>query len=224
MEFELQVDDLRACIASLSLADLLEGVKSPGFPDRIGSYQYTHSGGLFFACDPRPEEVFIKDIAHGVASLHRFNGQTLKRMTVAEHLYIASFEGPQATALERLLHDASEAYIGDVIRPLKIIPIFGDIYLKIEHGIEQAIATRYSLQYPFPPDVKHADEVITHVEVMHNIGSNAVNHLADQALKASIERGEKNHIDLFLFAPPLAEEMLLDRFYELTRERGVEPH
>ena len=223
MEFELEVTALREIVAELSLADLLEGVKSPGFPERIGSYQYTHSGRLFFPCDPRPEEVFIKDIARGVSGLHRFNGQTTSRMTVAEHLYLASFEGPPATALERLMHDASEAYIGDVIRPLKVIPIFGDLYLKIERGIEQAIATRYSLHYPFPPDVRFADEVIAHVEVARNIGSKAINHMVDPALKALVDNSKKSHIGLFLFGPTLAEEMFLDRFYELATERGIEP-
>lgn len=215
-EAMLDLDDLKTLIDGMTLAELLADVKSPGYPDRVGSYQYTHRGSIFFPCDPRPEEVFIEDIAHGVASLHRFGGQTLRRMTVAEHLYICSFMGPRETALERLMHDGAEPYIGDVIRPLKVIPLFGAIYLKIESGIERAIAARYHLQYPYPPCVRIADEAVCHAEVAQNIGSTAINHLVDHTIA-------KSETPFFFWAPDLAEKMFLYRFLELAEERGIEP-
>jgi hypothetical protein len=214
MDIELSVKDLAAAIKAMPLEDLLEGIKSPGYPDRIGSYQYTHAGNLFFCCDPKPEEVFIKDIARGLSSNHRFNGQTKSRMTVAEHCYVASFVGGPEHCLERLLHDCAEGYIGDEIRPMKVVPIFGDIYIKIESGIERAVAERYNLTYPWPACVHVADEAVLKAEISQNIASKAVNHLSDASVKEA-------DVFLYYWEPAMAEKMFLARFYELAAERGL---
>ena len=214
VEFTLDFADLRDVVDQMSLSDLLNGIASPGHPHRIGSYQYTHSGGIFFPCDPRPEEVFIKDIARGLSTQHRFNGQTTKRMTVAEHSYHTSFHGPQEKALERLMHDSPEALIGDVIRPLKIIPLFSSIYLKVETGIMNAINARYHLDPN--ADIRTADEAVLKQEIPENIGSKAINHLGDAA-------GETTRFPFQYWSSELAELMFLIRFRELTKERGIEP-
>lgn len=213
----LQLSDLVGIVDGLSLEQLLEGMRSPGYPDRLGYYQFTHLGSIFFPCDPRPDEVFIKDIARGLSTQHRFNGQTLKRITVAEHSWHTSFHGPQKTALERLMHDSPEGLIGDIIRPLKAIPIFGAIYLKIEDRLMTTISDRYSLQYPFPPCVRLADEAAVNVEVRDNIGMPGLNFLSDNTVAESEAK-------LQYWSSELAEKMFLSRFYELAEERGIEPY
>ena len=164
--------------------------------------------------------MFIKDIARGLSAAHRFNGQTVSRMTAAEHSYIVSFIGNPKYALERLMHDATEGYIHDFIRPLKVIPIFGAIYLKIEAGIEKAIGQRYGLQTPFLDvgDVLLADEIVLKAELALNIGSKADPLWDDRSVVY-----EQGKVRLYCWSPALAEDMFLSRFYELARERGIEP-
>jgi hypothetical protein len=212
----MELGDLEQIIAGLSLADLCQEISAQTGHDRVGSYQYTHSGGIFFPCDPHSAEVFIKDIARGLSGCHRFNSQTTRLMTVAEHCYLASFIGPKETALERLMHDAAEAYISDVIRPLKVIPIFGAIYLKIERGIELAIAERYDLRFPYSDDVKLADETVLKAELGRNIGSSA-DPLWDD--KSVLDDGTR----LRFWSPGVAEDMFLNRFHELALARDILP-
>jgi 5'-deoxynucleotidase YfbR-like HD superfamily hydrolase len=220
VSFELQVPDLAAIINGLSLSDLLKGVHSPGYPDRLGHYQYTHTGRIFFPCDPRAEEVFIEDIAVPASRISRFNGQTEKIITDAEHQWHASFMVPREEALEALLHDGSESYIGDMIRPLKVLPIFGSIYLMIERGIEAQIAKRFKLTHPWSHNVKRADEILCHADIAQNIRSKEHGvHFDTTAFDADKEATPR--IEFQYWQPALAEKMYLDRFYELSSERGV---
>jgi uncharacterized protein len=223
MDLTLEVADVAAMIDEMSLEDILDGMSSPGYPGRLGSYQYTFSGGLFFPCDPRPEEVFIEDIATGLSRIARFNGQTREMMTDAEHSWLVSHQVPRGEALEGLMHDSPEGLIGDQIRPLKRVPIFGAIYLKIEDGIEQAIAARYGLKTPFlSPAIIKADEFVCGAEVAQNI-TNQVNpnHLIDDVAAAAA--GGTSGLKLHYWPPEYAKNMFLDRFYELAAERGVRP-
>src|SRR5689334_10911717 len=77
----------------------------------------TFSGEPFWPLDPQPEDIRIVDIAHALSLQCRFNGHTKFHYSVAQHSLIMSFNVPLQFALEALLHDAAEAYIGDLIRP-----------------------------------------------------------------------------------------------------------
>jgi 5'-deoxynucleotidase YfbR-like HD superfamily hydrolase len=134
--------------------------------DRSGDWFQTYSGGKFWPLDPKPEEVDIKDIAHALSLTCRFNGHCEKFYSVAEHsvhvhrVYLnrlydkAPDTGSQAMAvfdflkspeaqLCALLHDAAEAYMGDVIRPIKkSIPALREM----EDPIQAAILQAYGLQ------------------------------------------------------------------------------
>jgi hypothetical protein len=208
-----------AMISEMTIADLIGDVRSPGYPDRIGNYQYTHNGRIFFSCDPRADEVHIDDIAKQLSRLCRFGGATVRFLSVAEHCWHCSKIVPEEDALEALLHDAAEAYIADMIRPLKMLPGLGDIYLKIEAGVERAIAERFQLQYPWPKSVKRADEVMVGAEMALNIKSQLVNHLSND-VEAQLE-GLKGEQTLYYWSPELAEVFFLQRFYELAAKRGL---
>lgn len=179
---------------------------------RAGDWMFVHSGRKFWPLDPRPNEVFIADIAHGLGYLCRYNGQCRRFLSVAEHSYFCSFEGPEETALERLMHDAAEAYIGDMIRPLKYQPILGDIYQEIEDRLMQVIAHRFGLQYPFPPDVRAADEAVCTAEMSQNIAAADKGTLHDSRRIADIK--------LYNWRAEIAEGMFLSRFMELAGQRG----
>jgi 5'-deoxynucleotidase YfbR-like HD superfamily hydrolase len=86
---------------------------------RLGDWMQTFSGKRFYPLDPRPEDIRLMDIAHALSHVCRFNGHTRFFYSVAQHSVLVSLMGPEDAAAARLLHDASEAYICDLPRPLK---------------------------------------------------------------------------------------------------------
>jgi 5'-deoxynucleotidase YfbR-like HD superfamily hydrolase len=123
-------------------------------------------GRPFSLSDPRPEDVRIETIAHSLAQQCRWTGQTRAFYSIAQHCIDVSFIVEPEYALAGLLHDASEAYIGDVSSPLKwLLETRAPGVLKtIEGMIHLAIASRFDTPYPFPPEVKHADMVAAATE------------------------------------------------------------
>jgi hypothetical protein len=108
----------------------------------------------------RPTDIAIADIAHALSMLCRYGGHIRRHYSVAEHsLNVMSMVDP-LYAREALMHDATEAFVGDVVQPIKnILPE----YAAIEMRVQLAIAKRFELSlspYITPPQVKKADNVI----------------------------------------------------------------
>lgn len=98
------------------------------------------SGALFDILDPEGSDFTLQDIAHGLGRVCRFAGQTNRFYSVAEHCFHVARLVPVEHGRAGLLHDASEAFIGDVTRPLKaLLPN----YQVIEARVEAAIAARF---------------------------------------------------------------------------------
>lgn len=126
--------------------------------ERRGDWMMTYTGRKFYPLDPRPEDIDLRDIAWALAHQCRYNGHCAFFYSVAEHSVLMSktFEGAPL-ARQALLHDAAEAYIGDMIRPLKhSIPQFREI----ERQLEQAIFRRFGLPSGTDHLVKDADTAI----------------------------------------------------------------
>jgi hypothetical protein len=128
---------------------------------RAGEWMITFTGRRFWPLDPRAEDVSFRDIGHGLSLVCRYGGHVRRFYSVAEHCTLLAtwFESRQETVLARwaLLHDAAEAYIGDIIRPLKPwLPEFA----VVEHQIERAIFARAGLFGEIPPQVHAADKAI----------------------------------------------------------------
>jgi hypothetical protein len=122
-----------------------------------GNWMQTYSGGRFYPADPRAEDINPLDIAHALSMLCRYGGHISRFMSVAEHCVLMSEAVAPENALAALLHDAAEAYLVDVPRPLKnILPE----YRAIEAKVEGVIAERFGLTLPFSPEVKEADNRI----------------------------------------------------------------
>lgn len=109
-------------------------------PDAI----FTYSGIFIRPLDPDPRAIRIEDIAHALSNQCRWTGHTSRFFSVAEHsMGVAELVIPSRLALQALLHDASEAYLSDLARPIKKAPGLGEIYLEVEAKLEAAIAERF---------------------------------------------------------------------------------
>lgn len=126
-----------------------------------GVWILTSSGKAFNPLRPDPALITITDIAHALSHMCRFNGHCRELYSVGEHSWRMSFIVPAEHALTALLHDATEAYIADICRPVK--PHLQN-YADIEYQLWQAISTRFFLPLDMPPEVKHADLVMLATE------------------------------------------------------------
>lgn len=122
----------------------------------------TRSGRTIDLFDPRPEDIHIGDIAHALSMQCRFVGHVSEFYSVAEHSVRVSFAVEEVAALHALLHDASEAYLGDVSTPLKqTLPAYKALEQKMMRVIYAAFELDYGL---WQHQVKQADLSVTHAE------------------------------------------------------------
>ena len=131
--------------------------------DTNRAWQRMLSGRRLDLLDPSPMDIEIIDIAHGLARVSRWNGQTKGNnpMSVAQHSVlvekILTLNAPkmeQRWRLAALLHDSPEYVIGDMISPFKYA--LGGIYRDIESRLEAAIHIRFGLPATLPTHVKRA--------------------------------------------------------------------
>jgi 5'-deoxynucleotidase YfbR-like HD superfamily hydrolase len=115
------------------------------------------SGRFFDFTSFSLKDIQIEDIASATSKLCRFTGHCKVFYSVAQHQVLVSHIVPREHALTGLLHDATEAYINDLSRPLKlIVPQYGEF----EHTrLWPVIAARYDLPDVLPPCIKEADNI-----------------------------------------------------------------
>jgi uncharacterized protein len=120
-------------------------------------YVSTFLGNRFFLTSPHIDDVAIEDIAHGLAYQCRFNGQTSAFYSVAQHSLMVMSLVPEPLHFQALLHDAAEAYLGDMVKPLKqLFPEFG----VIESRVMDIIGQRFAIDLTrLDPAIKRADMV-----------------------------------------------------------------
>ena len=119
-------------------------------------YVSTFSGNRFYPLRPHIDQVAIEDIAHGLAYQCRFNGQTKTFYSIAQHSLIVASLVPPPLRLAALLHDAAEAYLGDMVKPLKVLlPEFA----ALEDKVTAIIAATYGIDFSDYAPIKRADLV-----------------------------------------------------------------
>jgi len=126
--------------------EVLENKKGVHITSR-GPYIVTYSGGKFYPMDVREEDIDIEDIAHALSNQCRFGGHVNTFYSVGQHCCHVSDLLAQHSAEEAfrgLLHDASEAYLVDVPRPIKQIVDFST-YRQIERATQVAIYTKFDI-------------------------------------------------------------------------------
>lgn len=131
---------------------------------RHGDFMQTYTGGKFWPLDPRPDEVNIYDVAHSLSLQCRYAGHCERFYSVAEHSVLMARWVSPANRLWALLHDASEAYLVDVPRPLKRhLPS----YKEAEAKVMAAICERFGLPHAMPAEVHEADNRIIADELVN---------------------------------------------------------
>lgn len=147
-----------------------------------GSAIRTWSGLYINVFDPQPDQICIEDIAHGLAMRCRFGGHTKSFHTVAEHCIFMCDNVPDHLKLQALLHDASEAYIGDMPTPIKqSLPD----YLMLEGTLMDAIGRKFGFDgVNLDPLVKVLDRSALEWEWEHKVLDDSVQSLTIDRVRA----------------------------------------
>jgi uncharacterized protein len=198
----------------------------PGAPPR--AWQRMLSGRRLDLLDPSPLDIEISDIAHGLARVARWNGQTGgdHAFSVAQHsLLVEAIYSGQAkeispdAQLAALLHDAPEYVIGDMISPFK--SAIGGGYKAVEQRLQRAIHIRFSLPAEtgekLKADIKRADQIAAYFEATILAGFSIVE--ATQFFGRP--RGfSADRLDIIPGSTKAVQKAFLKRFEVLERLRG----
>jgi hypothetical protein len=185
---------------------------------RKGDWMQTYTGRKFWPLDARPEDVDIRDIAHALSMLCRYGGHSLRFYSVAEHsAHIARWldgrDYKPEVCLAGLLHDATEAYLTDVPRPLKrSLPE----YKEYEAELWTVIAKAFGLtgyEDDLPMVVHEADNRILADEIRQNMKPMDWHAKHDKPLGVSLQ----------FWPPERAEKEFLETFADLCRRIDIEP-
>jgi uncharacterized protein len=204
-----------------------KGLRGSGREAR--AWQRMLSGRRLDLLDPSPMDIEIEDIAHGLARVARWNGQTLGEhaFSVAQHSVVVEEivahiqpGTPPRWRLAALLHDASEYVIGDMISPFKAA--LGVNYKDFEERLENAIHTRFGLPAKTPAPVKalikQADRACAFFEATQLAG-----FTHDEALAFFDAPPPGYSLAIEPQAPALAQQRYLERFHLLSEAAGYTP-
>jgi len=153
----------------------------PEEPGRKGKWMWTYTGRRFWPVDPRVEDMCLEDIAHALACQNRFAGHTREPYTVAQHCVHVSELCDSADAMDGLFHDASEAYVVDIPRPLKYSAGMEN-YKPIEMAVQRVVSMRFGLKLDIPESVHRADEMICVAEMRDLMPGITLESLSKQGL------------------------------------------
>lgn len=165
----------------------------------------TYSGRRFNPMAPIPESIVIQDIAHALANQCRFSGHVKNFYSVAQHCVLVSYICDSQDALWGLLHDATEAYLVDVPRPIKRSGKL-EGYIQCEAVMQKAICLRFGLPSKEPSSVHMADTKLLATEardLLINLRSDWTQPLEPLPFK------------IVALPPEEAKHLYLARFFEL---------
>jgi 5'-deoxynucleotidase YfbR-like HD superfamily hydrolase len=142
-------------------------------PDAFGLINNTiktFTGQYFDLARPNPDDIDIESIAHALSNICRFGGHCPQFYSVAEHcLHCAKLayrdKQPIRTVMAILLHDAAEAYLGDIVKPLKVML---PKYQELESQVELAIERRFGVDFDINAEaIKNYDRALLKAEKVY---------------------------------------------------------
>jgi 5'-deoxynucleotidase YfbR-like HD superfamily hydrolase len=163
-----------------------------------------HSGRKFVPSDPRPGDILIGDIAHSLSMQCRFSGHVREFYSVAQHSVLVSYLCGEH-AFWGLMHDASEAYLVDLPRPIKRMAGFEE-YKRLEEKVMGAICKAFGMDPVEPALVKQADNIMLATEARDLMGP------LHPEWKQPVDPMPMHIKPL---GPGEAKQLFLNRFYEL---------
>lgn len=204
------------------LHEVLIGIEEPGVSGAPEPAWFTtYTGRRVDLGHPRPADVELEDVAHHLAHLCRFGGASRRFYSVAEHSVLVSYVVTPALALVGLLHDAHEAYLGDVVSPHKrLLGRVTPLEAELARAWDAAIGERLGVDLSHRPEVQEADLATLHHEMAALMPRGALEllcdrlppHLRGRAFSALAGRREVMALD-----PVAAERVFIARALELAR-------
>jgi len=173
----------------------------------------TGSGRIFDLYNPTPEMIDIEDIAGALAKQCRWNGNIPDFYSVAQHSCVVSWLAPTHLNFAALMHDAAEAYTGDIIRPLK--KMLAHAFFEIEDRIEKTVWQKFNIAPELVEAVKEYDNQALQIEYRafyHNdmVAEDQIRHLSAVRLK---------HTPVFTcWDPESAKINFLYNYFQLTKK------
>lgn len=172
-----------------------------------GNWIQTFSCKKFYIENPKPEDICIEDIAHALSMICRFTGHTKEFYSVSTHSLYVSKMCSKENQLYGLLHDATEAYIQDLNRPVKRMTQLAG-YREVEHNLHKVICNKFGLPETEPIEVKTVDTKM--------LATEALQFMAPLHKDWSKQGLEAFDIVIEAATPKVAKHLFLARFYELT--------
>lgn len=126
---------------------------------------YTYTGKELHPLSAKAEQICIRDIAHALSMMCRFNGHVAEHYSIAQHSVIVSRFCKQEDSLHGLLHDSSEYALTDLVSPIKRTTVF-ELYRQYEKLLSGVIYKKFGLAEEEPPSVKQADLQVLSTEAI----------------------------------------------------------
>ena len=187
-----------------------ETAEQAAMPHISGPTILLSSGAYFNYETPWLSDFTIRDIAKGLSNTCRFGGQCPRFYSVAEHSVLMSHCVADEFAFEALMHDAAEAFICDMPKPLKML--LPD-YRLVEDRVEAAVATRFGFPEKKTPAVKEMDIRMLAAEQQQVMGNSHTWHHTHGLSAAPIT--------VQFWSPQEAETEFLSQFYALSARRAA---
>ena len=171
------------------------------------TYIQTFTGKHFYPFDPNPDDICIEDVAHALAHQCRFTGHCKSFYSVAQHsIIVSNLVSGKEDRRWGLLHDASEAYLTDVARPVKHSPAFAE-YRKAEALVMKAVCKKFGLEGMMPSTVHAADNIALASEAYCLMGDVSSWGLSEDDMK---------RVAVYPIAPDRAEAAFLSLYWSLA--------
>lgn len=171
---------------------------------------HTFSGRSLYPQAPTVYDIDLEDIAHALSLQCRFVGQVGVFYSVAQHSVHCSELCEPADALHGLLHDAAEAYLGDLPRPVRaLVGLEG--FTAVETHLQAVIFQRFGLSATIPPSVRVADDLLCRIEA-HEL-------FPLPPVWATLDTPVMTRMRIMPWSQPGAKASFLRRFHDLGGRR-----
>jgi hypothetical protein len=179
--------------------------------DNRGPWMTTFTGKRFYLMDPVVEDITIEDIAHALAMTCRWHGHTNTFYSVAQHSVLTSLVADRPYRMAMLLHDAAEAYIGDLAKPIKRDTRLGESWRVMEDRIQEQVQLAFGYKVPNKARQKVWDNRVLLAEA-----DDLVNQDWLLALRDRLRLTRYPEDTIITMGPTAAEAMFLRRYLELN--------